>query len=215
MELSRCAWVGTNPLLIKYHDTEWGVPVHDDRKLYEFIVLDAFQAGLSWAGVLGKRGGLQRAFADFDPKIVAKFTANDVDRLMQDASIIRNRQKIQASIMNAQAVLRLQESGTSLAELLWGFVGNQTIYNNFQRDDEIPGFTELSIRVSKSLRQHGFSFIGPTICYAFMQGAGLVDDHLAGCAFKGRRAESDAQSYKGEDDNDVGSEGRADRGVSR
>lgn len=134
---------------------------------------------------------------------------------MQDASIIRNRQKIQASIMNAQAVLRLQESGTSLAELLWGFVGNQTIYNNFQRDDEIPGFTELSIRVSKSLRQHGFSFIGPTICYAFMQGAGLVDDHLAGCAFKGRRAESDAQSYKGEDDNDVGSEGRADRGVSR
>src|ERR1035437_5235394 len=150
MELSRCTWVGTNPLLIKYHDTEWGVPVHDDRKLDEFIVLDAFQAGLSWAGVVGKRGGLQRAFADFDPRIVAKFTADDIDRLMQDASIIRNRQKIQAAIRNAQAVLRLQESGTSLTELLWGFVGNQTIYNNFQRDDEIPGFTELSIQVSKS-----------------------------------------------------------------
>jgi len=196
MEIARCAWVGTNPLLIKYHDTEWGVPVYDDRKLYEYMVLDAFQAGLSWVGTLGKRGGLERAFAGFDPNIVAKFTADDVDRLIQDASIIRNRQKIKAAITNAQAVVRLQETGVSLSELLWNFVGNETIYNNFGREDEIPGSTELSIALSKSLRQHGFSFVGPTICYAFMQAAGLVNDHLAGCAFKGGGAESDARNYK-------------------
>jgi len=182
-----------------YHDTEWGVPVHDDRKLYEFMVLDAFQAGLSWVGVLGKREGLAWAFAGFDPNIVAQFTADDVDRLMQDASIIRNRQKIKAAITNAQAVLRLQASGLSLSEFLWSFVGNETIYNNFQRDDEIPGSTELSIALSKSLRQHGFSFVGPTICYAFMQAAGLVNDHLAGCAFKGRRTEGDARNDEGDD----------------
>ena len=182
--------------MIKYHDTEWGVPVHDDQKLYEYMVLDAFQAGLSWAGVLGKRVALARAFVGFDLDIVANFTAGDVDRLMQDASIIRNRRKINAAITNAQAVLRLQESGTSLSELLWDFVGNETIINYFQREEDIPGSTELSIRVSKSLRQRGFSFVGPTICYAFMQAAGLVDDHLASCAFKGRGAESDARNDK-------------------
>ena len=207
MELVRCGWVGTNPLMIKYHDSEWGVPVHDERKLYEYMVLDAFQAGLSWAGVLGKRRGLEHAFVGFDPLIVANFTTNDIDRLMQDTSIIRNRQKIKAAITNAQAVLQLQESGTSLPELLWNFVGNETIINNFQHDDEIPGSTELSIRVSKSLRQRGFSFVGPTICYAFMQAAGLVDDHLTSCAFKGRGAESDARNDKAGDNNDIDPEG--------
>lgn len=167
--------------MIEYHDEEWGVPVHDDRKHFEFLVLDAFQAGLSWATILRKRKAFRSAFADFDPARVAAFGARDVKRLMGDAGIVRNRQKIEATVKNAEAFLRLQDDAGSFDEFVWGFVDGRPIHNAWRALDELPASTERSEAMSRALKERGFSFVGPTICYAYMQAAGLVNDHLEGC----------------------------------
>lgn len=164
-----------------YHDTEWGVPCRDDRKLFEYIVLDAFQAGLSWAIIIKKREGFRCAFADFDPDRVARFSDSDVARLLGDAAIVRNRQKIIATVANAQAFLRVQQEFGSFARYLWSFVDERPIDNGFERDSDIPSSSELSDRISKDLKSRGFKFVGTTIVYAFLQGAGLINDHLLGC----------------------------------
>lgn len=176
----RCTWA-TGQWLTPYHDTEWGVPVHDDRKLFEFLVLDGFQAGLSWEIVLKKRVGFEKAFLGYDPDRVAAFTEADTARLRTDASIIRNKAKIEAAVTNARALLELWSAGQSLDELLWGFVDGLTRVNAWSHDGEIPAKTPASEAMSRELKQLGFKFVGPTICYAVMQSAGLVNDHLTGC----------------------------------
>ena len=177
----RCAWPGTDPLMLAYHDTEWGVPVRDDRKLFEFIVLDSMQAGLSWRIILHKREGMRAAFAGFDPGVVATFTEDDVERLAADPGIIRNRPKIRATITNAQAFLAIQAESGSFARYLWGFVDDKPVMNRFAVEADIPASTPLSDRVSQDLKARGFKFAGTTITYAFMQGAGLVNDHVTSC----------------------------------
>lgn len=177
----RCPWVGANPHMVAYHDEEWGVPLHDDRKLFEFLVLDAFQAGLSWQIVLKKREGFRQAFDGFDPHCIARYDANKIEALRQDKNIIRNRQKIQATVNNARAFLKLQEKHTSFDRYLWRFVDGQTIQNRWGIDRQIPTRSPESDALSNDLRQRGFSFVGTTICYAFMQAAGLVNDHLVSC----------------------------------
>lgn len=164
----------------KYHDTEWGVPVRDDQKLFEFMVLDAMQAGLSWRTILYKRTGFEKAMDGFDIEKVAAYTETDLARLLADPGIIRNRQKLAASISNAQAVLRIQEYG-SLSDYLWQFVGGNTIINHWRNESEIPAKSPEAEVMSKALVKRGFKFVGPTICYAFMQAAGLVNDHVIGC----------------------------------
>lgn len=167
--------------MVAYHDEEWGVPLHDDRKLFEFLVLDAFQAGLSWQIVLNKREGFRQAFDGFDPHCIARYDANKIEALRQDKNIIRNRQKIQATVNNARAFLKLQEKHTSFDRYLWRFVDGQTIQNRWGIDRQIPTRSPESDALSNDLRQRGFSFVGTTICYAFMQAAGLVNDHLVSC----------------------------------
>ncbi|HZO17198.1 MAG TPA: DNA-3-methyladenine glycosylase I [Polyangiaceae bacterium] len=186
-ELARCRWcmgrdpTRSDPLMIAYHDEEWGVPVHDDRKHFEFMVLDAFQAGLSWAIVLRKREAFRRAFADFDVQRVARFNKRSVDRLVADAAIVRNRQKIEASIGNARAFLTLQREHGSFDRFVWTFVGGKTLQNARRSPSEIPARTPESDALSKELIRHGFKFAGSTICYAYMQAAGLVNDHEVTC----------------------------------
>lgn len=165
----------------RYHDEEWGVPVHDDRKHFEFLVLDAFQAGLSWRTILHRREGFRKAFADFDPALVAMFTEEDVERLTLDASIIRNRQKIVATIGNAQAFLAVQKEFNSFDAFIWQFVGSQTIVNHYAPGEKLPATSPESDAMSKALMKRGFRFAGSTICYAYMQAAGMVDDHAEGC----------------------------------
>lgn len=167
--------------MIRYHDTEWGVPVHDDRKLFEFMVLDAFQAGLSWAIVLGKRDGFRRALADFDPASIARFNRRRVDRLLGDPGIVRNRQKILATISNARAFLAVQEAEGSFDAFIWQFVSGRPRQNGWRTQRQLPARTKQSDEMSRALRSRGFSFVGSTICYAFMQAAGLVNDHLVPC----------------------------------
>ena len=176
-----CAWGVTSPLMLAYHDTEWGVPVHDDQKLFEHLVLDAFQAGVSWAIVLNKRENFRRAFRGFDPKRVAAFTARDVERLLGDAGIIRNRQKIEAAVHNASRFLEIRKEFGSFDRYIWGFVGGKTILNRFKAMKDLPAKSAESEAMSKDLKARGFKFTGPTICYAFMQAAGLVNDHVVGC----------------------------------
>ena len=179
--MTRCSWVGHDPVMIKYHDEEWGVPVHDDRKLFEFFVLDTFQAGLSWAIILKKRSGLAAAFANFDAEKVASFGEAEVERLLQDANIIRNRQKIVATINNAQRFLEVQGEFGSFDSYIWGFTKGKTIQNSWIADSSVPAKTELAEQVSRDLIKRGFKFVGPTIIYAFMQGAGIINDHLVNC----------------------------------
>jgi len=167
--------------MVAYHDEEWGVPLHDDRKLFEFLVLDAFQAGLSWQIVLKKREGFRQAFNGFDAKRIAQYDDKKIDTLRQDKNIIRNRQKIRATINNARAFLKLQEEFTSFDHFLWGFVDGKTIQNRWETDTQIPTCSPESDALSEDLRRRGFSFVGTTICYAFMQAAGLVNDHLVSC----------------------------------
>jgi DNA-3-methyladenine glycosylase I len=167
--------------MVAYHDEEWGVPLHDDRRLFEYIVLDAFQAGLSWAVVLNKREGFRRAFADFDPAQVARFTERDVERLVADPSIVRNRLKIQAAIGNANAFLRLQERHGSFDAYIWQFVGGRSKVNRWRTLKQLPARTAESDAMSEALKAQGFKFVGSTICYAFMQAAGMVNDHVVGC----------------------------------
>ncbi len=167
--------------MIRYHDTEWGVPLHDDRKLFEFLVLDAFQAGLSWAIVLKKREGFRRAFSSFEPRRVAKYDGRKVRALLADAGIIRNRLKIEATIANARAFLAVQREFGSFDRYIWQFVGGKTKENRWRTLKQLPARSRESDAMSKDLKERGFRFVGSTICYAFMQAAGMVNDHLVGC----------------------------------
>ncbi|HTW92070.1 MAG TPA: DNA-3-methyladenine glycosylase I [bacterium] len=177
----RCPWPADNELMIRYHDSEWGVPLHDDRKLFEFLVLDAFQAGLSWAIVLKKREGFRRAFANFDPRKVARFDSRKVQQLLADCDIIRNRMKIEATIANARAFLAVRQEYGSFDRYIWQFTGSKTKKNRWRAIGRIPCRSRESDAMSKDLKARGFRFVGSTICYAFMQAAGMVNDHLVGC----------------------------------
>lgn len=179
--LSSCAWGTTNARMIEYHDKEWGAPLHDDRKLFEFLVLDGFQAGVSWSIVLNKRAEFRKAFHDFDAKRVAKFSDKDVDRLLGNPGIIRNRLKIKAAINNAKRFLEIQKEFGSFDEYIWKFVGGRTINPKRKTIEEIPATSKESDAMSKDLRERGFQFVGSTICYAFMQAAGMVNDHTTDC----------------------------------
>ena len=176
-----CEWPSGDPLMIEYHDTEWGVPVHEDRKLFEFLVLDAAQAGLSWRTVLRKRENYRRAFAGFDPERVARFTRRDVGRLLRDPGIIRNRLKVESAVANARALLAVREEFGSFDAYVWSFTGGTTIRNAWKRLDQLPAESAESRAMSRDMKKRGFRFCGPVICYAFMQAAGLVNDHLVHC----------------------------------
>lgn len=181
----RCSWAGTDPLYVSYHDTEWGVPVFDDRRLFEFLVLEGAQAGLSWITILRKREAYRRAFADFDPKKVARFDAKKVEKLLLDPGIVRNRLKVESAIKNARAFLEVQEEFGSFATYQWQFVGGKAIQSRFATWKEIPPRTEVSDAFSKDLKRRGFSFVGSTIVYAHMQAVGMVNDHVASCFRRG------------------------------
>jgi DNA-3-methyladenine glycosylase I len=181
MQPTRCAWVGDDELYRAYHDLEWGVAVHDEQRLFEMLTLEGAQAGLSWRTILGKRENYRRAFAEFDPDRVARFDDSDVARLLGDAGIVRNRLKIRATIDNARAVLTLRERGESLDDFLWSQVGGRTQINHWNRLGEVPATTPASDAMSKALKRRGFRFVGSTICYAFMQAVGMVDDHTTDC----------------------------------
>ena len=167
--------------MLRYHDEEWGVPSHDERHLFEMLVLEGAQAGLSWATILRKREGYREAFAGFDPEPVARFKARDVERLMKDTGIVRNRMKIEAAIANARATLDVRDELGSLDSYLWSFVDGRPIKNRWKRLRELPAETPASKAMSKDLKKRGFRFVGPTICYAFMQSVGMVNDHVTGC----------------------------------
>ena len=177
-----CAWGVTSALMLAYHDTEWGVPVHDDLKHFEFLVLDAFQAGLSWALVLNKRENFRRAFAGFDPARVARFTPARVAKLLRDPGIVRNRQKIEATMSNARAFLKVQKDHGSFDAYIWQFVNGATRQNAWKTMRQIPARTRESDVMSKALKDLGFKFVGSTICYSYMQAAGMVNDHIVTCA---------------------------------
>ncbi len=181
METNRCPWCGNDPLYISYHDKEWGVPVHDDHKHFEFLVLESMQAGLSWLTVLKKRENFRRAFAGFDPRKVAEFDDARVEELLTDASIIRNRLKIQAAINNAHRFMEVQQEFGSFDKYIWSFTNYRPIINSWQSLKEIPASTPLSDALSRDLKKRGFKFVGTTIIYAHMQAIGMVNDHLVSC----------------------------------
>jgi DNA-3-methyladenine glycosylase I len=181
IDRQRCGWPAEDPLMVRYHDEEWGVPVHDDRKWFEFIVLDGFQAGLSWKTVLHKREAFRRVFHDFDPRQVAGMSEKALEKAVVNPAIIRNRLKIRAAVKNARAFLRLQESHDSFDAFMWGFTNGRIIHNRWRAPESVPARTDLSDTVSKALKQNGFTFVGSTICYAFLQAAGVVNDHLVSC----------------------------------
>jgi len=177
----RCAWApASDPAYLAYHDEEWGVPVRDERRLYELLVLEGAQAGLSWSTILHKRAGYRAAFAGFEPDVVAAFGPSDVERLLADPGIVRNRLKVESAVENAKATLALREHG-GLADLLWSFVGGDPLVNRWRSVGEIPAETAESRAMSRELKRRGFRFVGPIVCYAFMQAAGLVNDHVVGC----------------------------------
>jgi DNA-3-methyladenine glycosylase I len=177
----RCEWAGEEPAMVAYHDVEWGVPVRDERRLFELLVLEGAQAGLSWRTVLLRRDGYRRAFAGFDPERVARFGAADVERLLADPGIVRNRAKVESAIANARVTIELRAAGGTLPDLLWSFVGDEPIRNRRRSLAEVPAETPESKAMSRELRRRGFSFVGPTICYALMQATGMVNDHVTGC----------------------------------
>ena len=177
---TRC-WNTTDPLYVRYHDEEWGVPVHDDRRLFEFLVLDSFQAGLTWLLILQRRENFRAALDGFDPEKVAKYTSADVERLMANPGIVRNRLKIQATVNTAARFLEVQKEFGSFDRYIWGFVGGKTRHNSFASLADMPAETAESKAMSADLKKRGFKFVGPTICYAFMQAAGLMNDHLTWC----------------------------------
>ncbi|MCJ7625483.1 MAG: DNA-3-methyladenine glycosylase I [Anaerolineaceae bacterium] len=181
MNKTRCPWGESHPLYIPYHDEEWGVPTHDDRTLFEHLLLDGFQAGLSWLTILKKRDNYRLTFDGFDAEIVAAYGQDKIDELLNNPGIIRNRQKINAAIRNAKAFLKIQEEFGSFEVYIWGFVGGKTIKNCWRTQAETPATSPESEAMSKDLKKRGFGFVGPTICYAFMQAAGLVNDHLISC----------------------------------
>lgn len=177
----RCPWPGEEPLMVQYHDTEWGVPLHDDKKLFEFIVLDSFQAGLSWLTVIKKREHFRKAFSDFDVNKVAEFDENKIAELLQNKDIIRNRLKIRGTVKNAIAFKKIREEFGSFDDYIWRFTGGKTIINRWEKIEQIPASSKESDAMSKDLKKRGFTFVGTTICYAFMQAAGMVNDHLVNC----------------------------------
>lgn len=178
---TRCGWVNDDPLYIAYHDEEWGVPLHDDRRLFEMLVLEGAQAGLSWYTILKKRDGYRRAFDGFDPERVARYDEKKVASLLQDPGIVRNRLKVQAAIGNARAWLDLRESDVRFSDFLWDFTGGEPVVNAWRRLEDVPASTPASEAMSKALKKLGFRFVGPTICYAFMQAVGMVNDHTTTC----------------------------------
>ncbi len=180
-EAGRCGWAGSDPVYVAYHDTEWGVPLHDDRTLFEFLILEGAQAGLSWITILKRRDGYRKAFAQFDPRKVARFDTRKIERLLQDPGIIRNRQKVESAVRNARAFLDVQKEFGSFDAWIWSFTDGRPIQNRFRRLADIPAQTPLSRTISKELVQRGFKFVGPTIVYAHMQATGMVNDHLVGC----------------------------------
>lgn len=180
-DFARCPWPGNDPQMTAYHDCEWGTPLHDDRRLYEFLVLDAFQAGLSWSTILKKRDNFHKAFDKFDFRKIARYDSKKVAKLLADPGIIRNRLKIAATITNAKAFLAIQKEFGSFDRYIWQFVDYNPIQNNWASLKQIPAKTAQSDDMSKDLKQRGFGFVGSTICYAFMQAAGLVNDHLVTC----------------------------------
>lgn len=179
-ELSRCGW-GAHEAMLEYHDTEWGVPVYDDRRIFEFLTLESAQAGLSWLTILKRREGYRKCFAGFAPEKVARMTQKDAERLLQDTSIIRNRKKIEAAINNARCFCELAAKHGSFSAYIWSFVDGRPIQNAWQSMQELPASTPLSELISKELKKNGFSFLGPTVIYAHMQAAGMVNDHLVSC----------------------------------
>jgi DNA-3-methyladenine glycosylase I len=179
--LTRCPWPGEDPFYMAYHDTEWGVPEYDDRALYEKLVLDGFQAGLSWITILRKRDNFRRAFDDFRPERIAAYDARKVQALMNDAGIVRNRAKIEGAIASARSYLTIMEQGPGFARWLWDFSDGKPKVNHFKTGASVPASTPLSLKISKELTARGFKFVGPTIVYAFMQATGMVNDHLVSC----------------------------------
>ena len=183
--MNRCTWA-KDELNITYHDKEWGRPQHDDTKLFEFLILEGAQAGLSWITILKRRDGYRKAFSDFDVLKVSKYTQKRVEKLLQDESIIRNKLKVNSAINNAKAFLKVQVEFGSFDEYLWGFVNHKPIKNRFKKLSDIPASTEISEKLSKDLKKRGFSFVGPTICYALMQAIGMVNDHTTQCFMHGK-----------------------------
>ncbi len=181
MELKRCAWTKNNPYNNKYHDEEWGVAVHDDRKLFEFLLLDTFQAGLSWLTILKKRQNFRKSFDNFDPEIISRYDLKKIDLLMSDTGIIRNKLKIEAAISNAKAFLEVSKQYGSFDKFIWQFTNYKTIHNHWVDFKQIPAKTAESDAMSAALKKSGFKFVGSTICYAFMQGAGMINDHTTDC----------------------------------
>jgi len=179
--LHRCPWPKDDPLYVSYHDNEWGVPEYDDRALFEKLILDGFQAGLSWITILRKRDNFRKAFDDFQPEKIARYTPNKVEKLMQDAGIVRNRLKIEGTILSARSYLDIMEKTGGFSDLLWGHMGGRPLVNEFKTTKSVPAETPLSRAISKDLAKRGFKFVGPTIVYAFMQAVGMVNDHLVTC----------------------------------
>lgn len=177
----RCQWSGSDPLYVRYHDEEWGVPEYDDQALFAKLLLDGAQAGLSWLTILRKRDGYYRAFDDFDPEKIARYDSKRIESLLSNRGIVRNRLKIEAAVQNSQAFLQLKSEGFSFGPYLWEFVGGSTRHNCWKTLKEVPSKTQESERMSKALKARGFKFVGPTICYAFMQAVGMVNDHLINC----------------------------------
>ena len=177
----RCAWCGTDPLYMEYHDTEWGVPVYEDDKLFEFLILETFQAGLSWITILRKRENFRKAFDDFNYKKIANYSERKYEELLQDAGIIRNKLKIKATITNAQLFMDVQQEFGSFSNYIWNFSNGKPIKNNFKNMSDIPATTELSDTVSKDLKKRGFKFVGSTVIYAHLQATGMVNDHVVDC----------------------------------
>lgn len=177
----RCDWCESSDLMRKYHDEEWGMPLHEDRKLFEFLVLDAFQAGLSWSTILNKRENFRKAFHNFDAKKISRYSEKDIKRLLNDAGIIRNKLKINAAVINAKKFLEIQEEFGTFDKYIWQFTGGKTVVNHWKELKEIPARTAHSDAMSKDLQKKGFKFVGSTICYAFMQASGMVNDHLVTC----------------------------------
>ncbi|QDU32943.1 DNA-3-methyladenine glycosylase 1 [Poriferisphaera corsica] len=179
--IKRCEWCSNDELYQAYHDHEWGVPVHDDRLLFEFLILEGAQAGLSWITILKKREHYKKVFADFDPVKVARFTETKIEKLLQDPGIVRNRLKVNAAVTNAKAFLKVQKEFGSFDKYIWSFVDQKPIQNTFKTLKEIPAKTDISDQMSKDLKKRGFKFIGSTICYALMQAIGMVNDHTTDC----------------------------------
>jgi DNA-3-methyladenine glycosylase I len=179
--VQRCSWCGQDPLYVAYHDEEWGVPLHDDRRLFEMLILEGAQAGLSWITILRKRENYRRVFAGFDPQKVARFDRRKTARLLTDPGIVRNRLKVESTIGNARAFLEVREELGSFDRYVWGFVDGKPKQNRFNKPGQVPARTKESDTLSKDLKRRGFRFVGSTICYAFMQAVGMVNDHVTGC----------------------------------